>query len=88
MGFSGRKPSNASTIGRPFAELGSRPSQDSGHQLYDMTGKENQSSKSLTRNDGDDWFAEMDRVRSHGPMTTTVQKASVPFGHIKASDNK
>jgi hypothetical protein len=86
MGF-GRKASNASTIGRPFAELGSRPSQESSRHLYQIPSKD-QSSKNLTKNDGDDWFAEMDKMNLHGLVTTTVQKTSVPFEHIKASDNK
>ncbi|XP_014560327.1 hypothetical protein COCVIDRAFT_89338 [Bipolaris victoriae FI3] len=86
-GFVGRKGSNASTIGRPFAELGSRPSQDSSRHLYQISCKDH-SSKNLTKNDGDDWFAEMDRVNPHGPVTTTVQKTSVPFEHMKVFDNK
>lgn len=88
--FPGRKPSNASTIGRPFAELGSRPSQDSSHHMYELSVKENLSPTSLGKSDGDDWFAELDRVNLHGPMTasttTSAPKASVPFGHTKASD--
>ncbi|EMD64248.1 hypothetical protein COCSADRAFT_181377 [Bipolaris sorokiniana ND90Pr] len=86
-GFVGRKSSNASTIGRPFAELGSRPSQDSSRHLYQISCKDH-TSKNFTKNDGDDWFAEMDRVNPHGPVTTTVQKTSVPFEHIKVFDNK
>ena len=62
MGFNGRKTSNASTIGRPFAELGSRPSQDSSHHMYELSAKGDQSPRSLGRNDGDDWFAEMDKA--------------------------
>lgn len=86
-GFPGRKASNASTIGRPFAELGSRPSQDSSHHFYEISPKEGLSPNMLGKSDGDDWFAELDRVNSHG-QTTTVQTASVPFEHIKASNNK
>ncbi|EMD88857.1 hypothetical protein COCC4DRAFT_137122 [Bipolaris maydis ATCC 48331] len=60
-GFVGRKASNASTMGRSFAELGSRPSQDSSRHLY-----QDHSSKNLTKNNGDDWFAEMDRSTRTG----------------------
>lgn len=88
LGFNGRKPSNASSVGRTFADLGPRPSQDSSRHLYQIPSHEAQSSKSLTQNDGDDWFTEMDRANSRGQSTTTVQKLPLSYGHMKSTDNK
>jgi hypothetical protein len=69
-------------------DLAGRPSQDSLRHLYRIPSNENRSSKSLTQSEGDDWFMEMDRANSRGQVTTTVQKTSIPFEHIKTSGNK
>ncbi|OAG19000.1 hypothetical protein CC77DRAFT_1010222 [Alternaria alternata] len=88
-GFGGRKASTASSVGRTMGmDLAGRPSQDSLRHLYRIPSNENRSSKSLTQSEGDDWFMEMDRANSRGQVTTTVQKTSIPFEHIKTSDNK
>ncbi|KAG9193742.1 hypothetical protein G6011_03777 [Alternaria panax] len=87
-GFGGRIPSTASSVGRTMGmDLAGRLSQDSLRHLYRIPSNENQSSKSLTQSEGDDWFMEMDRANSRGQVTTTVQKTSIPFEHIKTSDN-
>jgi len=83
----GRKPSTASSVGRTMGmDLAGRPSQESSRHLYRIPSNENRSSKSLTQSEGDDWFMEMDRANSRGQVTTTVEKSSIPFEHIKASD--
>jgi hypothetical protein len=85
----GRKPSTASSVGRTMGmDLAGRPSQESSRHLYRIPSNENRSSKSLTQSEGDDWFMEMDRATSRGQVTTTVEKTSIPFEHIKASDKK
>jgi hypothetical protein len=90
LGFrGGRKPSTASSVGRTMGmDLGGRPSQESSRHLYLTPSNENRSSKSLTQSEADDWFMEMDRANSRGQVTTTVEKTSIPFEHIKACDNK
>ncbi|KAL1799499.1 hypothetical protein ACET3X_003536 [Alternaria dauci] len=88
-GFGGRKPSSDSCVGRTIGvDLTGRPSQDSIRHLYRVPSNEHRSSKSLTQSEGDDWFMEMDRANARGQVTTTVQKSSIPFEHIKMSDNK
>ncbi|RAR05432.1 integral membrane protein [Stemphylium lycopersici] len=88
LSFSGRKHSNASSVGRTFADLGPRPSQDSSRNLYQIPSHEVPSLRSLTQNDGDDWFTEMDRANSPGQSATTVQISPVPYGQNKPTDNK
>ncbi|KAI4619067.1 hypothetical protein J4E83_006019 [Alternaria metachromatica] len=85
----GRKPSTASSVGRTMGmDLAGRPSQESSRHLYRIPSNENRSSKSLTQSEGDDWFMEMDRANSRGQVTTTVEKSSIPFEHLKATDKK
>jgi hypothetical protein len=83
------KQSNASSMGRPMGLDFSRPSQDSQRHLYKTPSndlREHRSSRSLTRSEADDWFAEIDNANASG-NTTTVQRTAIPFEHIKASDN-
>ncbi|KAI2478470.1 hypothetical protein Ptr902_10083 [Pyrenophora tritici-repentis] len=81
-----RKPSDASSVGRTIGmDLTGRTSQESSQHLYRIP---NQSSKSLTRSESDDWFTEMDRANSRGQTTTTVGTTDIPLEHIKACDNK
>ncbi|KAL6154291.1 hypothetical protein ACJBU6_07559 [Exserohilum turcicum] len=87
LGHTGRSPSNASSIGNSFADFGTRPSQDSLHHLYRTCSRENQSSKSLTREDSDDWFAEMDRANARA-QATSAPTSPLPFENMKPSDTK
>lgn len=88
LNHAGRTPSNASSIGHPFAELGARPSQDSLRHLYPTPShQEEHSAKSPTRDDSDDWFAEMGRANARAQVTS-MQKPPMPFEHIKSPDTK
>ncbi|KAL7775548.1 hypothetical protein CFE70_009391 [Pyrenophora teres f. teres 0-1] len=76
---------NASTARSMGMGLTGRTSQESSQHLYRIP---NQSSRSLTRSESDDWFTEMDRANSRGQTTTTVATTEIPLEHIKACGNK
>ena len=84
-----RHSSNPSTMG---LDLARRASQDSQRKLYRTTSNSNRdrSSGSLTRSEGDDWFAflEMDRAVAGGRTTTTVERVEVPLEQIKSVEHR
>ncbi|KAL6709933.1 hypothetical protein ACN47E_000718 [Coniothyrium glycines] len=84
--FHQTKPSNTSSSARTIAlDLGRRASQDSQRKLYHTTSSENRSSTSLSGNEEEDWFRELDKI-NNGKTTTTIERTAIPLEHIKALD--
>lgn len=65
------KPSNTSSMGRP------RASQESTRNLCKTKSDELSSNGSLTRNDADDWFAEVDKDLAGVGVTTEIEHNDV-----------
>lgn len=78
------KQSNTSWTGK---DLGSRPSQESQRHLYRAGSNEHRSSRSLTRNEGEDWLTGVNKMNK-GKTTTTVERTDIPLEQIKAFDRR
>lgn len=80
----GHKSSTTSSLGRA---LGHRPNQDSQRYLYRAASNDLGSARSLSRNEGNDWISDMNKM-SHGTTTTTVQRTDIPLEQMKAFDQR
>lgn len=79
----------SSPIGRTIAfDLGRRSSQESHRNLYRTgSGGEARRSASLTGNEEEDWFKELDKI-NNGKSTTTIERTAIPLEQIKALDRR
>ena len=83
------KPSHSSSIGRTIAlDFGGRASQDSHRNLYRTISGPNASLGSLERSEGEDWLMELDKGKSRGKTTTTVERTDIPLEQMKAFDRR